>query len=182
MDLLVKFTSSTSIYPAKNSLHLKGRNGEFSGDLLKFFSKAAFEEAHLFLPQQAPRADLCRRVWIFGQEQHPLYSVYWILLESLVIATRNMAGLWVLAKQDLSGTQTLPSWVCTGGSFPVCHCDLTLRNISVCCPQFHWASFLLPQVQLLKLWSFFSPSHTRFLLRFFVQFFFFLIWFWGVVF
>ena len=64
------------------------------------------------------------------------------------------------------------------GSFPVCHgccVGLTLRELPVCLLCFHWASFLLLQVQLLKMWIVFfpgvSPSHTRFLLCFFLFFF-----------
>lgn len=117
---------------------LKGRNRDFSGTPAEvFFSKAFFEDTHLLLPQQAPRGDLCRRVWIFGQEQFLFYSVYWIVLELLMIATRNMAGLWVLANQDLSETQTLPSLSECRGQLPCVPLWFNQRKISVCCLQFH---------------------------------------------
>lgn len=89
---------------------LKGRNGEFSRRPAEvFFSKSSIWKGSPAFASASPRADICRRAWTFGQEQCPLYSVCWVLLDLLMIATRSMAGLWVLADQDLSETQSLPS-------------------------------------------------------------------------
>lgn len=124
---------------------LKGRNGDYCGTPINAFFK---KKQHLkrftcfcLHSQQALSAELCRRVWTYGQEQCLLYRVYLILLALLMICTKEQSRAVGAGKPrpQWNPNSVLPP-VRTSGSFPVCHrycVGLTLRKLSVCFLYFH---------------------------------------------